>query len=273
MYTINSLTCSNSQVASYEKRLSICLTSNGFSFSLCSDNDTLLAVGEAQCNMNAPMSELMGNIKGVFAEAGIQPYGLRQTELVVPSRQFVWIPQHLYDANKERQYIESLCDVEKGYALFSNANDAVGAQIVFTADANIVSAFKIAIPGLLVTCQHCKMANATIMAQSDLKSVLMMNLRHDVTDFAVFCNKKLQLSNSFDCANIEETLYYAMNLTKQFHLEDAKLTCAVCGDVDREKFAFIRRFFPDTVLFTGKPMTLSVPEMQHTPLYRFALTF
>lgn len=271
-YKINSLISSKNQVASYEKRLSICITSNGFSFSLCDADDSLLAIGDVECDLHAAMSDLIVAIRDVFAQAGIQPYGLHESLLVMPTRQFVWIPQHLYDSAKDREYIEALCKVEKGFGIYSYFSSAINAQIVFTADNNIVSAFKIAIPGLTVSCQHERMVNTTLLSYSDLKSVLLMNMRQGVTDFAVFCNKKLQISTSFDCANTDESLYHALNITKQFRLEDAKMICAVCGDVDRPKFAAIRRFFPDVVLYNGKQLSLTEPEMQHTPLYRFALT-
>ena len=270
-YKINSFIVSDKPVASYEKRLSICLTSNGFSFSLCSVDDELLAFGDVQCPTAVSMSELLSTVKSAFAEMKIQPYGMKETELVVFSRQFVWVPQHLYDEKRQRTYLEALCKVETGCGVFCDFNEAIKAYLIFSADNNQVSAFKIACPGLKVRCQHSKMANQTVIESSDLKSVLLMNVRPGVTDYAVFCNKKLQISNSFDCVNFDETMYHALNLTKQFHLEDALMTAAVCGDVTREDYARMRPFFPNVVLYTGRPLTLTVPEMQHVPLYRHAM--
>ncbi len=270
-YKINSLIASDKEVASYEKRLSICLASNGFSFSISTIHDELLAFGEVECNTAAPMSELIADIKGIMAEAHIQPFGLKEKELVIYSQQFVWVPQHLYDEKKQREYLEALCTIATGCSVNVDYNDAIKAYMVFSADNNIVSAFKIAVPGLKVRCQHSKMANPTLLESSDMKSVLFMNIRFGMTDFAVFCNKKLQISNTFSCANWDETLYHALNLTKQFHLEDATMLTAVCGDVDRERFASLRNYFPNVALYTGRQLALTVPEMQHIPTYRHAL--
>ena len=65
-YNINSLIKSEKVVGSYEKRLSICLSSNGFSFSMTSLHDELLAFGEVTCNLSASMSDLLLDIKSVF---------------------------------------------------------------------------------------------------------------------------------------------------------------------------------------------------------------
>ena len=270
-YKINSFIASDKEVASYEKRLSICLASNGFSFSISTIHDELLAFGEVECNTAAPMSELIADIKGVMAEKRIQPFGLKEKELVLYSQQFVWVPQHLYDEKKQREYLEALCTVATGCSVNVDYNDAIKAYLVFSADNNIVSAFKIAVPGLKVRCQHSEMANPTLLVSIDMKSVLFMNVRPEETDFAVFCNKKLQISNTFSCENWDETLYHALNLTKQFHLEDAAMLTAVCGDVDRERFASLRSYFPNVALYTGRQLALTVPEMQHIPAYRHAL--
>ena len=270
-YKINSFIASDKEVVSYEKRLSICLSSNGFSFSVTDVFDELLAMGEVESNLSAPMAELLADLKAALAEMHIHTYGLKEAELVTVSRQFVWVPQHLYDDSRQRSYLEALCKVPMGYGIYVDYNDAIKAHMVFSADNNPVSAFKIAVPGIKIRCQHSKLVNATMLESSDMKSVLLVNMRKCASDFAVFCNKKLQISNTFDCVNLDETIYHSLNLAKQFHLDDAHLMVAVCGDVDRERFARFREYFPNVALYTGRQLTLTVPEMQHIHTFRHAL--
>lgn len=269
-YRINTFITSDKVVASYEKRLSICLLSNGFSFSLTSVHDELLAIAEVECKVDAPMAELLTTIKGVFSELNIQPFGLKECELVVSSRQFVWVPQHLYDENRRRDYLEALCTLERGFDVVTSLNTDIKSWMIFSAESNKVSAFKIACPGLKIRCQHDKLVNAITLENSDFKSLLLVNVRDGEADYEVLCNKKLQLSNTFDCANFDEVVFHALNLTKQFHLEDAQLSIAVCGDIDRERYARIRPFFPSVTLYNGRPLMLTNPEMQHIHLYRYA---
>lgn len=270
-YKINSLIKSDKIVGSYEKRLSICLTSNGFSFSLTSLKNELLVWGEVSVNLSAPMSDLLLDIKASFTEMGIITYGIKETRLITLSRHFVWIPQNLYEEKMQRSYLEALAPIQTGNSVFTSFNESTKAYIVFSAPNNVVSAFKIAIPGLTVRCQHDILVNETLLQASELQSVLMLNVREEETDYAILCNKKLQITNTFHCTNFDETLYHALNLTKQFHLEDATMTTAVCGNIDREMFAKIRQFLPNVSLYTGRQLTLTEPEMQHIPLYRHAL--
>ena len=107
---------------------------------------------------------------------------------------------------------------------------------------------------------------------SQMKSLLIMNVREGETDFAVFCNRKLQLSNTFDCANIDEALYYAVNINKQLRLDDAPLTVALCGEVDKQAFDRVHEFFSDVVLYTGRNLSMDSDALRCAPVYRYALT-
>ena len=270
-YKINSFIATDKDVASYEKRLSICLASNGFSFSLTGSGGLLLAFGEAECSLDASMSELIADIRECLMQAGIQPIALTEAEFIVFSRQFVWIPAHLYDDSRKRSYLDALCKVDGGCDVYVDYNESVNAHIVFSADSNIVSAFKIAVPGLRIRCQHSKMVNDINVGESDLKTLLLMNVREGAADYAVFCNKKLQISNTFDCASFDETVYNALNITKVLKLEDAQMTLSVCGNIGREQFALLRGYFPNVELYTGRKHKFMVAEMQHIPAYRYAL--
>lgn len=270
-YKINTIVRSDKDVAQYEKRLSICLTPNGFSFSLTDILDELLAIGQVVCNLKAPIADLLADIKGFLNEVHIHPYGLKESELVTISRQFVWIPQHLYDETKERTYLDTLCKLQPTASVHTDHNDEIKANVVFSADSSIVSAFKIILPGIKIRCQHSKLVNSTALENSSQKSLMFVNMRGNETDFAVFCNKKLLLSNTFTCRNLDESVYYTLSLAKQLHLEEARLTVALCGDIDRDIYATMRRYFDSVALYNGRPLTLTVPEMQHIHTYQYAL--
>lgn len=270
-YCINSFINTDKEVVSYEKRLSICTKPNGFSFSVVSNDDELLALGDVDCDIAAPMPQLLSTVKDVFNRVGIKTFGLGDVELVVPSRHFVWIPMHLYDESKNREYVEAIHKLAVGESVFADYNASAGAYLVFVADSNMVSAFKIAISGIKIRAQHCKLVNADTLDASQMKSLMVLNLREKETDFAVFVNHKLQLSNTFDCANMDETLYYALNINKQLRLDDVPLTVALCGDTDRDGFNKVREFFDNVALYTGRNLSIATEELRRAPIYRYAL--
>lgn len=270
-YRINSFIKTDKAVASYENRLSICITSNGFSFSVVSRNEEVVALCDVECDITAAMAQLLSSVKAAFTEVGVQTFGMKECELIVPTRQFVWIPMHLYDETKNREYIEAIHKLAVGESVFADYNAAVGANLVFVADSNLVSAFRIAIPGLKIRAQHSKMVNNETLEASQMKSLMIVNIRGKECDYAIVVNRKLQLSNTFSCANIDEMLYYAVNINKQLRLDDLPLCVALCGDVDRESFAHVKEFFSDVVLYTGRNLQLSTEELRRAPIYRYAL--
>lgn len=270
-YRINSFIKTDKEVASYEKRLSICVMPNGFSFSVVSSQGELIALCDVDCALSQSMSQMLGNIKGVFSEIGLATYGMKETELIVPARHFVWIPIHLYDETKNHDYLEAIHKLEVGESVFADYNTAANAQLVFVADSNLVSAFRIALPGLKVRAQHSKLVNPDTIDASHMKSLMVINLREKETDFAVFVNRKLQLSNTFDCANLDETLYHAVNINKQLHLDDVPLSVALCGNVDKDQYHRVHEFFNNVALYTGRNLQLSSEQMRRTPIYRYAL--
>ena len=270
-YRISSLINTDKEVASYEKRLSICTKPNGFSFSVVAGDDELLALCDVECDMAAPMPQLLTDVRGALDDAGIKSFGMKDAELVVPSRHFVWIPVHLYDESKMRGYVEAIHKTVVGEGVFADYNAAAGAYLVFVADSALVSVFRIAIAGLKVRSQHSKIVNADTLDASNMKSLMVINLRDGESDFAIMVNRKLQLSNTFGCANLDETLYHAVDINKQLRLDDLPLTVALCGEADREIYGRVREFFDDVVLYTGRNLSMSSEALRRAPVYRHAL--
>ncbi len=270
-YSINTLVSSDKVVVSYEKRMSICLLANGFSFSVTSLRNELLTLGEVQMDTKASIPELVNNIKAAFSEAHIQPYGLKECELIVMANQFVWVPQPLFEPANERQYLEAACSLAPASLVQSSFNSEIDAYVVFAADSTVVSAFKVALPGIKIRCQHDKMVNSSLVEFSDQRAVLAMHIRDTQTDYAVLNNRKLAITNTFESCNFDESLYHALNLAQQFHLEESNPAVAVCGCVNRQDFTRLQSFFPQVSLYVGRPLTLCHEDMCRQPLYRHAL--
>lgn len=270
-YKVNSFISCNKEVPSYEKNLSICLGTNGFSFSITSVRDEFLGFGEVSFDPNPSMSDAMTMIRGSFSDCGIATLGMHSVELVVMSEHFVWIPDHLYEPGYDRKYLDPLCKVPTGMGVFCDHNDQIGAYLVFTSGTTISAAFKIALPGLKIRCQHSKLVNPTLINRSDLRSILVLHIREKRLDVTVYCNKKLQMSNTFDAANLQEVTYHALNVMKQLHLEDALMEMLVCGDVDRAHYAQLSHYFPNSDLYVGRPLTKPNQELHELPAYRHAL--
>ena len=82
-YSCKTLIKTDQELASREKRLSICLGANGFSFTETSTAGILLSFGEVEGEHAETMTEVMKDLKSFFASAGIQPLGYASSELIV----------------------------------------------------------------------------------------------------------------------------------------------------------------------------------------------
>ena len=262
---------SGRDVPSEEKCLSICLQANGFSFSVVSTSGAWLSFGEVYIGPTPTMTEAVQLIRNRLAEGGVVPVGYHSMELVVLSRYFVMVPDALYEPGNDRQYLKPLAQLSLGTGVYSHHHETLGAQVVFAGDNTLVSAFKIALPGVKVMCQFSKMIGEQLIQRSATHPCMLLHVREGAVDVAVASEGALVFANSFDQHETSEVLFTAINVMKQLHVEGATLETMVCGDVDRARFAEMRRYFPQLTLYCGKEVQVLTAEMAHLPAYKHAL--
>lgn len=271
-YTTNFFITSDKDVPSCEKNISICLRANGFSFSLRSLKGELLTVGEVAHCWNSSMADAMRVIKQAFAEKGIILFGYNNAELMVVTDQAVWVPEALFDAANSRHYLDALYSIEKGHSVMEEYNGEAKAHVVFSADSNVVSAFKIVLPKIKVRCIQSAFVNAGTLGMCQEGSLVVANLRDGGCDISVMKEGGLLLSNFFACANRDELVYRLLNIRQQLGLEEEGRVL-LCGDVDRELFAFVHHYFPRLDLYNGAKLRFPNPEMARIHRYKNAVLY
>ena len=252
-------------------RLSICLRANGFSFSTMTTERELLTFGEAEFDLHRPFGQLTEAIKGFFAENGIPTFGCKEVRLVMPSEQCVWVPEHLYDAARDRQYLKMVANVVSDTGVCHAYCKSLNSFMVFAASSDVVTAFKIALPGVDVVCQHAVLVDDALLQRSVQHPVMLMHVRERVGDFEAMFMGRLLLSNSFACGDEGELLYHGLEVMKGLHLETPDMELAICGAVGRELYGRLQHYFPNVTLYTGKPFTYLNPEFQMFHSYRHVL--
>ena len=266
MYSSKSLIKTDNGLAPREKRLSICLGANGFSFAEVSATGQLLTFGEMEGSHAATMTETMNDVKSLFANAGIRPWGYASTELIVLSNESTWVPDELYTATANRKYLR-LVGSEPATVMTCHSK-ALASTAVFAADEQVVTAFKVAMPGVNVINQHVKMA--LLAPRSTSHPVLLTHWREGRVDVAAFRDGRYLYGNTLAFADTNEALYHVVDVMKSYALESNTTELLMCGDVDREFFAQFRPYFPQVTLFGGN-MQQSNPEFRKLHTYRHAL--
>ena len=133
-----------------------------------------------------------------------------------------------------------------------------------------IPAFRIAVPGITMRCQQSHFANDYTLAASAHKDTLLVHVRQGKSDYMVMSDGKLMLSNTLDSNDINETVYHALNISKQLQLAEGSLEVMLCGDVNREQAAVACRFFPRVTLYRGRPLKVATAEMSHVMLHQYA---
>lgn len=270
-HKVTTIITSDKAVANNDLRLSICLSADGFSFSVTTFQDEIVMYGEAVVELNLALEALSQAVKDCFAQVGVSTFGFRQARLVIPTEQFVWIPDHLHESVRDRQYLRMVAHVDISMGVYHIAVPYLHSMMVFAAPASVVTAFKLAIPGIDVHCQHSVLACDQMLQKSIHHPVVLMHVRAGVGDYEAFFNGQLLLSNSYSIQNKEELLYHAIELMKQLHLETPDMELAICGNVDREFYAHLQHYFPNVTLFTGRPISYSNPEFRSLPTYKHVM--
>lgn len=269
-YKVTTLITTDKAVANNDSRLSICLRSNGFSFSVTAA-DVLLTLGEVECDLNRPLGETVSLVKAFFAEQGIDTLNTAQMRLIVPSDQFVWIPEELYDPTRDRQYLQMVATVEREQSICHILSQSLKAYMVFTAPQTATTAFKVALPGIDIHNQHSMLVNELILKKSLGHPCLLMHVRDCKADFEAFYDGHLLLSNTLPAADENECLYHALGIMKNLHMETPDMELAICGQVGRDIYRKLQHYFPSVTLYTGRSYKYLNPELQTLHIYRHTL--
>ena len=269
MYNSKTLILTETEFASNEKRLSICLRTNGFSFSEISLSGTLLTYGEAVGTHADTMTGVIGDVKDFFNSVGIRPFGYKDMQLMLLSDENVWVPDELYSPSYNQQYLSLVgADAE---SLMTAHCSALGSTAVFAASDKQALAFKVALPGLNVVNQHVRMASLGLEKCSMDHPVLLINWREGKVDFAAFSEGKYIFGNTISQRSDNEVLYHTIEVLKSYQLADKGTELLLCGEVDRQRFSLLRPYFPVASLFTGCHSSFINPQFRTLHTYRNAL--
>lgn len=270
-YRLNNHISSDIDVPSYEKRLSICLRPNGFSFSVTSTGNILIAFGQAEHEGKSDMASLASDIKDFYQSIGLQSFGFNKVELVVPTNQSTLIPDDLYQDEKKQNYLHLLYNsLPLGSIIYSDHIESLGAYCVFAADSTIVTAFKIALPGIQIRSQFSKLSESDIVKESTPN--ICMHVREGWIDVMVSNGGKMLLVNSYAVANGSEMLSIGVEVMQQMNVEQPTTTLHICGEADRDLYMLLRNYFPQVKLYNGKQYRFANPEFQHLHTYQHVLT-
>lgn len=265
-YACRSLITTEGDFASHDKRLSICLKADGFSFSETTTAGQLITFGEAEGTHAAAITDATREVKSFFAEVGVRPLGYASAELIMLTDEHTWVPDELYSPQANRQYLKLVGG--KSLSVMSCGCKAITSTSVYAGNEQLAMAFKVALPGLTVTNQHVKLVK---LAATSNNPLMVTHWREGRVDVAAFSDGRYQFGNTLFFDNEEEALFRIVEVMKTYGIESANTEMMMCGDVDRERFGRFRPYFPKTTLYGGEVKTGANEEFKRLRTYRHAL--
>lgn len=268
-YRLNTHISSDIDVPSYEKRLSICLRPNGFSFSVAT-SQYLLEFGQALHEGAADMVSLSNDIKALFQSLGIQPFAFQKVELVVPSDMSTWVPDELYAEDHKALYLNLLYgSAPLGSMVYVDPSAELQSRQLFVAESGMVTAFKIALPGIVVRSQFSKFSESDLLDSPS--PAILMYVRSGMVDIQVSHAGKMLMSTSFDFATSADLLSIGVDVMQQLQIETPSTILWLAGEVGRDIYKALCDYFPQVRLYTGRKRQFGNPEFQHLHTYQFVL--
>lgn len=269
-YACKALITTATNIASRDKRLSIGLMADGFSFAETMADGTLLSFGQAEGIHSRTMTAIMADIKGFFASVGVRPLGYGSMQLVVFSEHSTWVPDEVYSSLANRKYLGLVgCSTEQ--SILTYHSDSLGSTALFTAAEQLVTSFKVCMPGVSVMHQHAKMAGMAKYFGST--PTLLLHVWQGKADVAVFREGQYYFGNTWPIHSREQLVYQLVELMKSASIESPDTVLQLCGDVDRDLYAACRPYFPNTSLFCGIDADAQASPFDNFHFYRHALLF
>lgn len=270
-HKVTSIITTDRAVHDKEQRLSICLRSNGFSFSITAQDNKLLTFGEVEMEMVQPLCELMQSLRNFMAELHISPLDFAAMRLIIPSVDYAWMPEHLYNSVCDRQYLKMVSSPALSMGAFHIFCPQMKSYMVFSAPSDVVTAFKVVLPGIDCHCQHSAFVSSSLLMRSSQHPLILLHVRDGFADLEALDRGQLLLSKSFESNGDNELLYHTLDVMKILNVESPSMELAICGLVGREIFGLLQHYFPNVTLYCGEPITFDNPQFQTLPTYKHAL--
>lgn len=249
--------------------LALELLADGFAYAVQDAQGTLLSVGRAHGRHAATMTQVMSDVKGFFASVGIPLVGYSRMTLLVTADAAVWVPKELYDPAAGRSYLRAVGGTAT--SLLSAESTRLNAVSLFSSDERLVTAFKVALPGIVVTNQHVAMADRLLQRAGKQHATLMLRWDRNGIDMAATKGGHYIFGNRLSFSSKEQAIYLVVEMLRVYGLADEGCEMLLCGDVDRDIFARLQPYFPTASLYTGQHTSLGNAAMKGLHTYRHAL--
>jgi hypothetical protein len=216
-------------ILSEDTDLSICLSADGFFFSLIDKRYRLKAIGEFKVDLNSGITAVMSNLRKCFAEVDIRLFNFNKIRIITPTNKNIFIPHKLYDNTKSKEYLRSVSLITGTDTIIESISDRLDTVSVFATPMYQNSGIKILMPKAEFLSQHQIMAEYGFEISKLTNNTVVLHRREEVCDIVIYKGSQFVLSNSFNFTNENDMIYHIIFTLDQLQIDTAEVTFLITG--------------------------------------------
>ncbi|MCF0209897.1 MAG: DUF3822 family protein [Bacteroidales bacterium] len=242
-YKLENLIKLDENIVTNETKLSICLTANGFYFSLIDNKFRLKCLGEFTVDLSGGLTQIMMNMKACFSSIGIHIFNFRDIRVVFPSERNTWVPYRLYDVAKNKDYVSTTNAVYSSDTIIANVVEKLDAVSVFAYPLQVYNGLKILMPKAHYVCPSQVLAEYAFDVASLRNDTFIICKRNGACDFALFKNGQFTLSNTFTYKTPEDLIYFVLYTMQQTGINSGDVCLLLTGcEYTEEEQRLLKKF-------------------------------
>ena len=215
---------------SQDYKLSICLRSDGFLFSLIDKDFTLKTVGEFSVDLSKGMTQSMSNLRECFASIGIRLFNFAEINIVYQEAKNTFIPYKLYDDKNTKEYLREIAYISSSETVLDHVSTKLDTVSVFSMPMQLYSAAKILMPKANFYSQHQIMAEYCFEVSKLSNNTVLLYKRKGGCDLVVFKATNLVFSNSFSYNNENDMIYQLLFTFEQIGMDVEDMNFLITGE-------------------------------------------
>ena len=196
-----------------------------------------------------PINQSLGNserrevIQSIMTSNDIINYPFSKRQLLVSSRECVFVPEEIFRKEEQDDYIRSSFESDYGGKVFSHAIPSLNNYLVYKIPEWLLSLVEDKLSGTIVSHSSSYLAEA--LYRSSIKNeeaTVHVHFKRSFFELFIFNKGKMMFYNSFSFQTSEDIAYFIMYALKQWDMESNGLTVSGIFDADSDELYWLKKY-------------------------------
>jgi len=159
-------------------------------------------------------------INEIFGKDDFLPRKYRKINVVIPSPKFTLVPAPLFDPGKKDEYFTFNHSIDEGNIILANKISDPDAYIVYSSSKNVHDVIYSHLP-MVHPVHHIKplLIHISHSRKSVNGNYIHIHIEREFFNLIIFNHNVLRFTNSFNYRNINDILYFVLNVFKRLDIK------------------------------------------------------